>query len=100
MSRRRLLAASFLFGLAFAVLAAGPGLAAEPQADSVGLVDPETGIWYLRDETGRTTAFYFGNPGDYPFMGDWDCDGVDTPGLYRRSDGYVYLRNSNTQGVA
>ena len=33
-------------------------------------------------------------------MGDWDCDGVDTPGMYRRSDGYVYLRNSNTQGVA
>jgi hypothetical protein len=33
-------------------------------------------------------------------MGDWDCDGIDTPGMYRRSDGYVYLRNSNTQGVA
>ena len=26
--------------------------------------------------------------------------GVGTPGLYRRSDGYVYLRNSNTAGVA
>jgi hypothetical protein len=25
---------------------------------------------------------------------------VDTPGLYRQSDGYVYLRNSNTQGIA
>jgi hypothetical protein len=35
-----------------------------------------------------------------PFLGDWDCDGVDTPGLYRRSDGFVYLRNANTQGVA
>ena len=45
-------------------------------------------------------SFYYGNPGDAPFMGDWDCDGVDTPGLYRQSDGYVYLRNSNTQGVA
>jgi hypothetical protein len=33
-------------------------------------------------------------------MGDWDCDGVDTPGLYRRSDGLVYLRNSNSQGNA
>jgi hypothetical protein len=33
-------------------------------------------------------------------MGDWDCDGIDTPGLYRRSDGFVYLRNANTQGVA
>jgi hypothetical protein len=44
--------------------------------------------------------FYFGNPGDFAFMGDWDCDGVDTPGLYRQSDGYAYLRNSNTQGIA
>jgi hypothetical protein len=33
-------------------------------------------------------------------MGDWNCDGVQTPGLYRQSDGFVYLRNSNTQGVA
>ncbi len=47
-----------------------------------------------------TTSFYFGNPGDVAFAGDWDCDGVETPGLYRQSDGYVYLRNSNTQGVA
>jgi hypothetical protein len=35
-----------------------------------------------------------------PFAGDWDCDGVATPGLYRRSDGYVYLRSSNTEGIA
>lgn len=45
-------------------------------------------------------VFYFGDPGDVAFAGDWDCDGIDTPGLYRRSDGAVYLRNSNTQGVA
>jgi hypothetical protein len=69
-------------------------------AEPVGLVDPATGRWYLRDATGAIRSFYYGNPGDVPFMGDWDCDGVDTPGLYRRSDGYAYLRNSNTQGVA
>jgi hypothetical protein len=33
-------------------------------------------------------------------MGDWDCDGIDTPGLYRQSDGFVYLRNFNTEGIA
>ena len=44
--------------------------------------------------------FYYGNPGDYPFMGDWNCDGIDTPGLFRQSDAYAYLRNSNTQGIA
>ncbi|MFQ5524422.1 MAG: hypothetical protein ACE5F5_12760, partial [Acidimicrobiia bacterium] len=68
---------------------------------TTGLVDPKTGIWYLYGRDGRlATSFYYGNPGDYPFLGDWDCDGVETPGLYRQSDGYVYLRNSNTQGVA
>jgi hypothetical protein len=29
-------------------------------------------------------------------MGDWDCDGVDTPGLYRQTDGLVYLSNTNS----
>ncbi len=76
--------------------------AASPSSDpaTVAVVDPTQGLWYLRDAHGGTTAFFFGNPGDSPFMGDWDCDGVDTPGLYRRTDGFVYLRNSNTQGVA
>jgi len=70
--------------------------------DSVGLVDPG-GQWWLWDELSAeasTEAFYFGNPGDIAFMGDWDGDGVATPGLYRRSDGFVYLRNSNSQGNA
>ncbi len=44
--------------------------------------------------------FYFGDPADTPFLGDWDGDGVVTPGLHRASDGKVYLRNSNTSGVA
>ena len=66
-----------------------------------GLVDPGSGKWYLFDDAGALTSqFFYGNPGDYPFMGDWDGDGVETPGLYRQSDGYVYLRNSNTQGIA
>jgi hypothetical protein len=50
--------------------------------------------------SGVQPSFYFGNPGDVPLYGDWNCDGVQTPGMYRRSDGHVYLRNSNTQGVA
>ena len=72
-----------------------------PEKAGVGVVDPRTGRWWLRDPgTGQTTHFYYGNPGDFPMMGDWDCDGIDTPGLYRQSDGYVYLRNTNTQGIA
>jgi hypothetical protein len=67
----------------------------------VGLVDPATGKWHLYDNAGTlVTSFFFGNPGDFPIMGDWDCNGVETPGMYRQSDGFVYLRNSNSQGVA
>ena len=68
---------------------------------SVGLVDPGSGRWYLYDSAGvQKASFFYGNPGDYPIYGDWNGDGVETPGLYRQSDGYVYLRNSNTQGIA
>jgi Tol biopolymer transport system component len=66
----------------------------------LGLVDTSQGEWHLRYPDGHVSSFYFGDPGDVPFMGDWDCDGVETPGLYRQSDGYVYLRNANSQGTA
>ncbi len=76
-------------------------ISAEAVAGSTGLVDPATGKWHLYDSAGAlTTSFYYGDPGDIPFMGDWNCSGVETPGLYRPSDGYAYLRNSNTQGIA
>ncbi len=72
------------------------------ECDTIGYVSAG-GIWSIADRP-RTepdvNSFYYGDPGDAPFAGDWDCDGVDTPGLYRRSDGFVYLRNVNTQGVA
>jgi glucose/arabinose dehydrogenase len=85
-----------MLALGLVVLTSLPALA----TDTVGVVDPTTGHWTLRDENTNTTTIGYGNPGDVPFMGDWDCDGVDTPGLYRQSDGFAYLRNSNTTGVA
>ena len=71
-----------------------------PAGPTVGLVDPSQGFWNLRNSVGAVTSFFYGVPGDFPFMGDWDCDGVDTPGLFRQSDAFAYLRNSNTQGIA
>jgi SpoIID/LytB domain protein len=71
-----------------------------PGADRPVLHDAGTGKWGYYNAAGSLVEIYFGNPGDHGFMGDWDCDGIDTPGLYRRSDGYVYLRNSNSQGIA
>lgn len=83
---------------AFLMMIGVPALA---QEGSFGIVDTSSGEWYLRDPSnGATTKFFYGNPGDLPFVGDWDCDGDETPGLYRQSDGFVYLRNSNTQGIA
>lgn len=62
----------------------------------VGLVDPATGLWQLE---GRP-AFYFGTSGDLPVLGDWSCNGVETPGLFRPSSGFAYVRNSRDTGVA
>ncbi len=71
------------------------------QCDSVGLIDAgaQFSLWRGTSDGAGQDAFYFGNPGDYPLMGDWDCDGTKTPGQYRQSDGYVYRRNSNDSGV-
>jgi hypothetical protein len=66
----------------------------------IGLVDPSQGRWHLRSSNGSIVSFFYGNPNDFPFMGDWDCDGDDTPGLFRQSDAFAYLRNSNSQGNA
>jgi hypothetical protein len=80
---------------------AGPECFGE-RCDTIGYVDGG-GIWSIADRPRTEPAlneFFYGDPGDVPFSGDWDCDGVDTPGLYRQSDGFVYLRNSNTQGIA
>jgi hypothetical protein len=77
--------------------AAMPALASEAR---VGLFDPATGRWHLRTGGDDATTFFYGNPGDTPLLGDWDCDGVDTPAMYRESTGFVYYRNSNDFGVA
>ncbi len=77
---------------------AGPAAAAE--GDAVGMFDPNTGIWTLTLPNGDSSSFYYGNPGDVPMMGDWDCQGGATVGMYRPSNGFVYVRNTNDFGVA
>ena len=102
----RAIATMSLEGEILDVLADSPGaIDQEPTWQPVnpypmGLVDPSSGLWHLRAADGKVTSFYYGNPGDVPLMADWDCDGTATPGLFRQSDGYAYLRNSNTQGIA
>ena len=99
--KRTLLMLVALFVM-FAVFTPAAGAVEEPMdaGESVAAVDQSTGQWYLRNEDGSAQEFYFGDPGDVPLFGDWDGDTVSTPGVYRQSDGRVYLRNSNTQGIA
>ena len=42
----------------------------------------------------------FGNPGDIPFAGDFNGNGIDTFGLYRTTTGLVYQRDTHTPGNA
>jgi hypothetical protein len=72
----------------------------DPGGERVALQDPGTGMWTLRYPNGSDESFYYGIPADIPMMCDWNGDGVDTPGLYRSDNGYMYLRNTNDLGVA
>ncbi len=63
------------------------------------------GAWYLRDSNtsapGTITSFAYGNPTDTPIFGDWNNDGVATPGVVRVTGGSLtwYLRNTNSAGA-
>jgi hypothetical protein len=45
-------------------------------------------------------SYIFGNPGDKPFVGDFNGNGIETIGLHRESTGFVYFRNTHTIGFA
>ena len=92
------------------VAAAAPGPDAGPEplcpteatCDSIALID-DGAQFHLMDQlrpSAEMAAFFYGDPGDHPLMGDWDCDGIATPAMYRSSNGFMYLRNTNSQGIA
>ncbi len=69
-----------------------------PVAEQFGLHDVPRALWNLPGLPTGFSQFFYGNPGDQGFTGDWNCDGIDTVGVYR--DGRVYLRNANSPGAA
>ncbi|MHB8793726.1 MAG: hypothetical protein ACYC6O_10385 [Thermoleophilia bacterium] len=74
------------------------------ETTTIGLYDPATATFYLKNSNTSGAAdntIVFGNGGGWmPLRGDWDGDGTSTVGLYDPTTATFYLRNSNTQGTA
>ena len=66
----------------------------------VAMFDQASGRWHMRTAGNNAATFFFGVPGDIPLLGDWDCNGLDSVGVFRPSTGRVLIRNSNNLGVA
>jgi hypothetical protein len=69
--------------------------------ETVGVIRGNT--WHLTNGSGggalaTHVSFTYGDPGDVPFVGDWDGDGGASPGV-RRGNTW-YLRDSNSSGIA
>lgn len=72
-----------------------PQLDANNASDEVVLVEPN-GRWHLRIEGQADRTFWYGAPGDVPLFGDWNGDGLATPGAWRPGvgGGFAYLTNT------
>ncbi|MBT8215849.1 MAG: CapA family protein [Acidimicrobiia bacterium] len=86
-----------LLTLVTAMLVMVPGTAFS--ADEPVFVDPDTARWQVEHIDASFSTFYFGLPGDTPLIGDWDCDGRDSAGMWRPDTGFMYLQDDDT-GVA
>ncbi|MBX3083063.1 MAG: S8 family serine peptidase [Anaerolineae bacterium] len=67
--------------------------------DTIGLFRPGDTTFYLRNSNTTGVAdsmITLGNASDFPIAGDWNGDGIDTPGIYRPITGEFYLTDSTT----
>jgi glucose/arabinose dehydrogenase len=72
-------------------------------ADTVGVYNPGTSIFYLdhaREDALPSLEFQFGNRGSLPVAGDWDGDGHDGIGLYEPRSATFRLKNALSAGSA
>jgi hypothetical protein len=69
----------------------------------IGVFDPKTGTWYLRNEpsAGAPDAgvFQFGGAGWIPIVGDWNGSGVTGIGVFDPTTATFYLRNTPSGGA-
>ena len=73
--------------------------------DGIGVYDPQTSTFYLKNEATDGLAditVQYGPPGGnfLPVAGDWDGDGKATIGLYDPAAGMFNLTNQNVPGPA
>lgn len=77
----------------------------DPGSHGIGAFAPDEGRFRLRNDLTRGFAqlsYQYGPAPSalLPLMGDWDGDGVATPGLYDSVNGRFLLRNVHSQGPA
>jgi hypothetical protein len=76
--------------------------------DTIGIYRQSNNTFYLKQSNATGFADFAVSFGyacggnttcNYPVVGDWNGDGIDTIGIYDRTTGVFQLRNSNTSGV-
>ncbi len=87
-------------------LAGQKGVSGDWNGDGIDTIGSFTnGTWKIRNSNfpiinppfgGGIITITFGQAGDLPVVGDWNNDGVDTPGVYRPSVGQFFLTNSTS----
>ncbi|MCS7079570.1 MAG: hypothetical protein NZ585_05905 [Chloracidobacterium sp.] len=95
----------FVAGQVVTVTQAGSSGASAPVGSTMAMFRPSNGYMYLKNQLISDFAdqdFFYGLGGDIPLAGDWDGDGIDTPGIYRNVNGAMtfFLINNNTGGFA
>jgi hypothetical protein len=69
---------------------------------TIGSFDSTSGNWFLRNAVGAGNfdfGFVYGLPNWKPVVGDWNSDGIDTPGVVDPTTNTWYLRNENSPGL-
>jgi hypothetical protein len=73
-----------------------------PTPTTVGVYDPATATWYLRNSNSAGAPdippFAYGFTGTVPVAGDWDGDGTTAVGVYDPNTFTWYLRNEDSAG--
>ncbi|OYT70380.1 MAG: hypothetical protein CFK52_11235 [Chloracidobacterium sp. CP2_5A] len=92
-------------GQVVTVMQSGSSGASAPVGSTMAMFRPSNGFMYLKNQLISDFAdqdFFYGLAGDAPLAGDWDGDGIDTPGIYRNVNGNqtFFLINNNTGGFA